>query len=122
MKLLNRQSYTVKRQNQDTSYIDDDGNWITPEAEVETFTVKGNRQPFRNGLTQVILPEGVESNDAFLFYSHTQLLPADELTEQVADIMLINGIEHECFRMEDWTGYGLKTDHYKHVFIRADKN
>ena len=120
MRLLKTHNLTVYRKTANTGYVDNDGNWVSGTTETP-FNLQGSRQPFRNGDEQIELPSGVSSEDAFFYFSKQKLFTNDEFLNQEADEMEFNGKRYECFRVEDWTGYNLKTDHYRNLLIRKDK-
>lgn len=83
--------------------------------------VKGSLQPMRQGDSQIKLPEGVTSDDVRVFYTKTKIFASNTNTKKPSDTTVIDSQEFEAFRVFDWTGFGLETDHYKAVFIRKDQ-
>lgn len=121
MSLIGKTALTIYRKLPSSGYLDDDGNWIDNTAD-EVVPIVCSLQPFRNGDQQLDLPDGIRSEDAYFIYTKTEILSADDRQPtQKADETEIKGVRYECFRVEDWTHYGLSTDHYKCVFIKKDK-
>lgn len=122
LKLLNRFTLSIVRKTAGTGYLDPTSRkWIQGTDEA-AFDISCSVQPFRNGDNQLKLPEGVEANNAIVVLTKTELKTSDELTNQEPDTTTYKGQSYECFNVEDWTGHGLKTDHYRCVFIRKDKS
>ncbi len=120
MSLIGKTSLNIYRKAPSSGYLDDNGNWINSVSET-TVPIRCSLQPFRNGDQQLDLPDGIRSEDAYFVYTKTEILSGDDRTKQQADETEIKGVRYECFRVEDWTHYGLSTDHYKGVFIKKDK-
>ena len=120
MSLINRTSLNIYRKTASGGYLDDNGNWVDSATET-VIPIKCSLQPFRNGDQQIDLPEGISSKDSYFIFTKTEVLSADDRTDTKADETEIKGVRYECFWVEDWTHYGLSTDHYKCVFIKKDK-
>ena len=83
---------------------------------------EGSLQPFREGTSKVVLPEGTKTQDARLFYTKTLLRTEDEFNNTVADTTVINGATYEVFNSGDWNQFGLSVDHFRAILIRRDKD
>ena len=122
IRLLKTSSLDVTRKvatDEDDQY-DDQGNYIPPTDD-PIVPIKCSIQPYKDGMFRVPLPEGVMAKDARLIYTKTELLTANEYTGQVADEVIIQGMPYQCHNVEDWNQYGLRTDHYKCVFVKKDR-
>lgn len=118
-RLLSTEKLTIQRRQAGGGYFDDNYQYIEPTPEL--IEIDCSVQPFRNGQSQIELPEGVRSSDARNVYTKTPILTNIEQQDQLPDITTIDGFEYECFNVENWSRYGLKVDHYRAVFIRKDK-
>lgn len=118
-RLMRVQSLTILRKGED-GYYNDDGDWVEGK-ELDPFDIPCNIQPFKQGKSTVDLPEGVRAKDIRVVYTEVELFQADEITNQEGDCTFIGGIEFECWNVEPWMGYGLRTDNYKVFFVRKDK-
>lgn len=117
MRLLRSKTLTFK--SFEEGYIDDDGLWS--DGVEKTFNVKGSLQPF-SGSTRNVLPEGVTSEDARVFYTKDKILTTNQLNNTQAYEATIDGFTFVVSGSGDWTGSGLSLDHYKVVLVRKDKN
>lgn len=99
----------------------EDGRWTDG---IETnFDAQGNLQPFKAGKQQFILPEGKTADDAYMFYTKTQLQTASQFTDTTADTTTIDGQEYYVQAVEDWSKQGmLVAQHYKTLLIRKDQD
>ena len=123
IKLLRTSTLTITRDDDNNNgYWDAEGRWVdNPTPTV--FDIDCNIQPFRMGEGQVILPEGVSSNDALVIRTKTALRTSEQVgKKKKADTTVIDGFTYEAFFDENWNRYGLKTDHHKVTFIRKDQN
>jgi hypothetical protein len=117
--LLNKSTLTFQRDGGD-GYWDEHGEWI-PSTPV-VYQARGNLQPFQEGKEQTILPEGKTSNDAFLFYTKTQINTASQFTKELADTTVVDGLTYYALAVEDWSKQpGLLPTHWKIVLLRNDQ-
>jgi hypothetical protein len=123
IRLLNTSSLDVARKvaTDEDDQWDDQGNYIPPQDNI-VVPIKCSIQPYKDGMFRVPLPEGIMANDARIIYTKTEILTANEYTGQVADEITINSMPYQCHYVEDWSQYGLRTDHYKCVFVKKDRN
>ena len=122
IRLLGTSSLDVTRMvatDEDDQY-DEEGDYIPP-TEAPAVPIRCSIQPYKDGMFRVPLPEGVMAKDARVIYTKTELLTANEYIGQVADEIVIQNIPYQCHYVEDWNRYGLRTDHYKCVFVKKDR-
>lgn len=124
MRLLNRQSFIVRRKVSEDGYYDEGGDWVASSSTVEEVC-KGNVQPYikgsvKNG-TQIGLPEGLRLTDTRILYTVAQLRTSDDRSWQESDVVVINGVEYEVFMCMDWSEQLAHTSHYEYIIIRRDK-
>lgn len=117
-KLLRTSTLTINRFGE--GYWDVDGNWVDGGIE-PPFDIQCNIQPFKDGKERSILPEGTTADDAVTVYSKTKLNITDQLTDTKGDYFTLDGFTYKVYRVENWSRYGLKTDHYKHTAVRKDQ-
>ena len=120
MRLINRTTIPVFRRLEASGYLDENNRWVEGNEE-DCFNIKCSIQPFRNGDEQIELPEGVRTEEVRYVFTKTELFTNDENLEREADEIEYKDFRWECFSVEDWTGHRLRTDHYRCVFIRKDK-
>lgn len=102
-------------------YINGQGRWVdgTPIA---PFDIDCNIQPFSQGDSQIILPEGKKSSGAQTVRTDTLLQTVLQVgTKTPADETTIDGLLYEAFDFLNWSRYGLSADHYEVVFVRKDQ-
>lgn len=119
MRLLNRTSLSAKRYGADSLEYNDKYEEVYGNPTDIPF--KCSLQPITRGQDVRILPEGTTSKDAYLIYTKTELLEANEFTKQKADEIEIKGKAYKIHNVSDWSGYGTKIDHYRCILIRNDK-
>lgn len=103
-------------------FWDDKGRWVNDPTPPAPFDIQCSIQPFRLSDTQTILPEGKEAGDALIVYTTTSLKTVQQIsTKETADTTVIDGLSYEAFNVENWSRYGLSTDHFKVIFIRDDQ-
>lgn len=96
-----------------------DGEWV--DGAITTIPSTGSLQPYKQGKVSLIPPEGLRTTDLRLYYTKTLLRTADEFQDITADYCVIGGRQFQVFDFEDWSGYGLETDHYKYLLVAADQ-
>ena len=94
--------------------------WIQ-SSNTYTFAAKGSLQPFASGKTQLVLPQGIKTSEAYNYFTDVKLYTTDDSLNQEADTVLIDGVVFEVFDQEDWSHFNLKTVHYRAILIRKDK-
>ena len=119
-RLINRTTLEVLRKSPNTGYIDPNTRlWVEGAKDID-LTIKCSLQPVR-GRSRLLLPDGVRAVDSKLVLTKTELLISDDLTEQEADTVIVKDLPYKVINVEDWTGFGLTTDHYRCIIIREDK-
>lgn len=119
-KLLKTHTLTITRKTPDTGYIDPSTKrWVAGSS--VPIEVVGGLQPIKAGEKLIDLPDGIRTIDTKVFYSKDEIKTELEQINQEADETVIDGIDYKCFFVEAWTGTGLRSDHYKSIFIRKDK-
>jgi hypothetical protein len=99
-----------------------DGLTWVQGAPTSLGVVEGSLQPYKQGKTGMMPPEGTRTEDSRLWYTETLLQITDEFTDTLGDYCLIGGRQFQVFTFEDWTGFNLTTDHYKYLLVAADQN
>lgn len=96
------------------------GKWVAGGVDVEIPAI-GSLQPFKKGWDSIVLPEGTRTEDAKTFLSLVKLQPANDHTKPVtrSDYTIIDGKRFEIWSFEDWTGFGLRTDHYEYTLVAS---
>jgi hypothetical protein len=120
MKLLRRTALTALRYSEAGGEYNEHYEWI--DSEITEVPFKCSLQPINRGQDVMILPEGISAKDAYLVLTETKLLEDNEFSNQKADEVDIKGIRFKAHNVSDWTGYGLKSDHYRAILIRSDKD
>lgn len=102
------------------SYRGSDSLWVegTPSA-LKTI---GSLQAFSRGKETLVLPEGLRSQDARVYYSKDTIPLLDEYTESKASSVTIDGKKFYAFDVEHNVGFGLVADHYKYYLLRKPLN
>lgn len=119
MRLLKTSTLTVTRDD-GAGYYDTSGRWV--ESTTSTFDIQCSIQPFKQGATQIVLPEGKTENDARVIFTKTNLKTVNQLQGKTkADTVVISGDVYEAFMDENWDLYNLRADHSRTIFIRQDQ-
>lgn len=105
----------------DEDQYDINGKFLGRADPTPIPNVKGSLQPWRRAITRDELPEGVTAKDLRMFMTQTELLSANEFTNQPADETEIDSVPYIVHHVEPWVGYGLKSDHYRVFLLRKDK-
>lgn len=100
-------------------YINDDNEWVQADPEIES-TLTCNIQPVRQGKDVQRLPDGIRADNAIVVRCTTQLHTTDHFDDQRATEIIYKNKRFVCDSEEDYSAYGLMTDHYKYIFIRKD--
>lgn len=98
------------------------GEWIAPPNSPDILS-EGSLQPFkgRGSLKQVILPEGKSSSDARTWYTTSVLKTSTQFSDTEADKTTVDGNRYYVWTEQDWSVYGLCTDHHVYVLVREDQ-
>lgn len=98
------------------------GEWVDPPNS-PAISVEGSLQPYKSkgSLRQSILPEGKSSGDARIFYTSAVLKTATQFGDTEADETTIDGNRYYVWLEQDWSLYGLTSDHHTYVLIREDQ-
>ena len=119
MRLLRRHSLDIIRKSSDGHY-NESGRWVGGGEEIK-FSIRGNLQPYQKSLTQGVFPTGLRTQDVRLLFTTAVLRTSDDVSWQEADILVLGGIEYECFSLMDWQEQLHRTSHGEYLFIRRDK-
>jgi hypothetical protein len=120
LKLLKTSTLTITRDN-GGGFWDDKGRW-TEDATPIDFDILCSIQPFKLGDIQKVLPEGITTNDAVIVRTKTSLKTSEQIgVKEKADTTNLDGFTYEAFFSENWSRFGLSTDHYKVTFLRKDQ-
>ena len=94
------------------------GGGYEPDGEPSVIpNVKGSLQPINTGLSVKIVPQGYDTGSAYFFYTKSKLSGYVEGSSIKADYTVIDDREYEVHRSNKWSGFGLKTDHYKYLLV-----
>lgn len=116
--LLQTSTLTINRVAE--GYWDSTGAWI--DGATSTFDIECNIQPFQDGRSRTLLPEGINTDGALIVYSKTRLNPADQLTDTQGDTFTFDSFNYRIIKLELWSQFGLLADHYKHIAVRQNQN
>lgn len=120
-RLLYKTTLTVTRKAPNGGYLDPDTRlWVESPPSVP-FSIKCSLQPVK-GRSRLLLPDGIRTTDSKLVLTKTELLITDDFFSQECDVVTIKGVDFNVFHVEDWTGFGLSTDHYRCLLVRKDKS
>ena len=118
--LMKTQEVPLYKRSSSGGYLNQDNEWIDSSFE-EPVTLKCNIQPLREGKNKVILPDGVRTDAVIILRSFTPLKISDQYTGEEGDEIEYKSIRYEIFKEEDFSDYGLMTDHYKYLLKRKDR-
>jgi hypothetical protein len=122
-RLLRTHALTITRYTDSEAVYDPvTGRYDNSGISSTTFDIKCSIQPFRLGDRELKLPDGITAEDARFVYTDPSnpIRTSSQYDKVIADTTVIEGIEYEAFDSSNWTGFGLRTDNYKVVFIRKD--
>jgi hypothetical protein len=119
MRLLRKTSFVARRYKENGGEFDASFNWV--KGSYTPISFKCSLQPINRGQDVRLLPEGISARDAYLVLTKTELLEDDEFLNQKADEIEIKGRTFKAHNVAGWIGNGLKSDHYRCIFIRNDK-
>lgn len=122
LRLMKTQTLTITRYETRGQQFDNTKGVYTDNVVNTTFDIEASIQPIRQGKVQNILPQGVTASDTVVVYTDKDniIQTADQFTKLPADTTVYKGLTFEAFNTEDWGGNGLRTDHYRVIFIRQD--
>lgn len=118
--LLEEQDIVRIRTDSSGSY-NEDGDWVSGTETTET--IKCIVQPYRNGSSQFILPEGVKSEDTRVVYSKSDLRNTSEHYKYVADILIIDDLKYQVQQVSDYSKYikSITNLHYQCLAVQVSK-
>ena len=118
---MNKTPLIIYRREESEGYLGEDGKWVYGSVE-EEIPLRCSLQPYvKNSQEEVTLPEGIRQDDLRYVFTKSYVRTSDDVTKAKADEIEINGIRYQCLSVKDFTGFGLKTDHYECMFARKDK-
>lgn len=79
--------------------------------------IKGSLQPLSGGYRVNIIPDGYDTDSGYFWYTTYDHYVYKEGSQQLPDYCVINGRQYEVHNFEDWSSFGLKTDHNKYILI-----
>ena len=114
--LLETQTITVI---QPAIEIFQDMEWVEGIAP-DPFDIKVNLQPFRMSPRRVV-PEGYRIEDLVLVISKSYKLKSSSVyTKQTADRFIYREYIYEVLSEQDWTDYGMSTDHFACLAVKKE--
>lgn len=108
---LTLERHTGGKKDINNRYVDN------PPEEIEGYF---SVQPYKKGTKQMILPDGIKSEDAYITYGKTYVQPVDHFLGLKADRVKIKNKYYIADQCLDWTFPGSNADHYKTLFVRED--
>ncbi|QHZ59734.1 head protein [Alteromonas phage vB_AmeM_PT11-V22] len=118
--LMRTHSIPLYRRSEEEGYLNNEGEWVQAQFK-DAEILECNVQPLRDGKTKVILPDGVRTDHVIVIRSFTRITVADMLDDTEGDEVEYQGKRFEAFKEEDFSEYGLMSDHYKYLFKRKDQ-
>lgn len=102
-------------------YWDEAGKWR--EGVREPIVFRGSLQPFSMGRSKtLILPEGLKSQDAKVFYSTETIYTVDQFSMTKADVVFIDCLEYVALSTDDWRHtVSSRLRHCETLLVRRDK-
>lgn len=119
--IIYKNKLNVYRLKASESYLNDDGIYVEGTASQEIIPIRCSLQPYTNGNENIELPSGAKSEDAVFVYTKTFIRQIDDRQGVNPDEIEVEGVRYECYRVKNYTGFGLITDHYECVFLKKDK-
>lgn len=105
-----------------TGVWNDNGQYVTQEVQTDIPAIV---QPYRRTQTgsQIILPEGLSSEDTLVIWTTTQLRSSNEYASAPADVILYNDLRYEIQDVSEWEGYSsrLINQHYECLAVLETK-
>lgn len=121
MRFLNRTPLVLYRKEESEGYLGEDGVWVYASQEQE-IPFRCSLQPYiKNSQEELDLPEGVKQEDLRYVFTKTPIRTGDDRLKVKADEIEIDGVRYQCLSVKNFTGFGLKSDHYECMFARKDK-
>lgn len=118
VKLLETHTLTFYRQGS----TDIDDYWGDTVPATPLPDVVGSLQPIRAGLRVNIVPNGYDTDSGFFWYTTYDHVGYLEGSLQLPDYTVIDGRKYEVHNIEDWSGFGLNTDHNKYILVAKGMN
>ena len=117
MSLMGRISLTINREV--AGHYNVAGEWVSGAS--TPTDISCNIQPFRKGVSQSILPQGISASDVLVIYSRTEMKTANEFNNTRADTATIDGLTYEVMAVENQARNSMSLNHYKAYWVRQDK-
>lgn len=118
--LLATHTVPLFRRSLEEGYLNNNHEWVESIFQ-DPVDLTCNIQPLSSGKSKVILPDGVRTDDVIILRTLTQLTIADHWETEEGDEVEYKGLRYEIFKEEDWSSYGLMSDHYKYLLKRKDQ-
>lgn len=119
-RLINKTPLTFKRSSIGGVVNEETGEF--EEGFEDTFIhTRGSLQPYRKGKTRLVLPDGILSKDAYIYFTQSELKSTDHIESSDGDKCTIKGSEYIVADLEDWSFHDdLRTCHYQYLLVRRD--
>ncbi len=117
-RIINKIPLTLIRTDPSTGYYQG-GNYI--KGTTSEIGIRCSIQPFRKGDTQMTLPEGLRAEDVVMIYTKSPVQTVDQFEGAVADTTTIDNLVYVAINVENWNRQGMRSDHFKAMFVREDK-
>lgn len=96
------------------------GRWV--EGSSTPFQAEGNLQPYDMGVSQMTLPEGLKSENVYIFRTKTSIQTVDQFTFETADTTVIDGLNFIALKSANWNKFpSMSLNHYEVMLTRKDK-
>lgn len=101
-------------------YLNNNHEWVEASWQ-DPVDLECNIQPYKEGKSKVILPDGVRAKDLIVLRSFTPIQIADHIDTEEGSEIEYKGNRYEVFAEEDFSSYGLLSDHFKYILKRKDE-
>lgn len=119
MDLLTTHKVILHKRSSSDGYLNDNNEWV--EASVsDTVEIYCNVQPDSRGRYKNILPDGVRTDSTLIIRTKDNIKVTDHYTGEDGDDVEYKGIMYEPFYEEDFSSFGLMTDHNVYLVKRKD--
>jgi len=98
------------------------GVWVSSGSDVEVPDVLGSLQPLSPGKLAKILPEGVETDSAYIFSTKAILQGYSEFSDTLPDYTTIGGRIYEVHEEQPWNSFNLLSDHNRYILVGRVQN
>lgn len=119
--LLETQTAQLYRVSEGSGYLNDNNEWVEEGFEQPEDLIC-NIQPLTQGKKKVILPDGIRADHVQELRCRTKLTVADQYLKTTGDEVFYKGYRYEIFKEEDYSDYGLMSDHFKYLIVRKDNS